>query len=85
MREVEFTPTALQQLKEWEQEYIKIYQRIEELIQNIQFEPFKGIGRPEPLKYQFQGYWSRRITKEHRLVYKITETSVIVVACKYHY
>jgi len=47
--------------------------------------PFDGIGKPEPLKGDFQGYWSRRINDEHRLVYKVTEKEIIIAACKYHY
>jgi toxin YoeB len=46
---------------------------------------FGGIGKPEPLKHQFKGYWSRRITDEHRLVYKVTEDAIIIAGCKYHY
>lgn len=85
MKEVEFSPTAHRQLKEWEESDRKIYHRIDELLKAIQDEPFRGMGKPEPLKHQFQGYWSRRITKEHRLVYKVTAHSIIVVSCKYHY
>ncbi|HBX53231.1 MAG TPA: Txe/YoeB family addiction module toxin [Bacteroidales bacterium] len=85
MRETEFTPTALQQLNDWEKDNISVYQKIEKLIQAIHTEPYHGIGKPEPLKHQLQGYWSRRINKEHRLVYKVTITSVIVISCKYHY
>jgi toxin YoeB len=47
--------------------------------------PFSGIGKPEPLKHQLKGYWSRRINDEHRLVYKITETEIIIISCKFHY
>jgi toxin YoeB len=85
MRDVEFTPTALKQLGEWERDNKKVYDRIDLLLQAIQTEPFTGIGKPEALKHQFKGYWSRRITKEHRLVYKVTDVSIIVIACKYHY
>jgi toxin YoeB len=55
------------------------------LIKDIQREPFSGIGKPEPLKYELQGYWSRRITDEHRLVYKVEENLLIIISCKYHY
>lgn len=85
MRDVEFTPTALKQLEEWEKDNKKVYDRIDVLLQAIQSEPFAGIGKPEALKHQLKGYWSRRITKEHRLVYKVTDTAIIVIACKYHY
>jgi len=56
-----------------------------DLIKDIQREPFSGIGKPEPLKYELQGYWSRRITDEHRLVYKVEEDLLIILSCKYHY
>jgi toxin YoeB len=55
------------------------------LIDNIQIAPLSGLGKPEPLKHNFQGYWSRRITKEHRLVYKVTDESIIIASCKFHY
>ena len=85
MKDVQFTPTAHKQLQEWLKSEKRIYQHIDELIKAIQDSPFKGLGKPEPLKHQFKGYWSRRITKEHRLVYKVTADSIIVVSCKYHY
>jgi toxin YoeB len=48
-------------------------------------DPFAGIGKPEPLKHELKGFWSRRITDEHRLVYKVTDEEIIIAACKYHY
>ena len=48
-------------------------------------DPFQGIGKPEPLKHELSGYWSRRITDEHRLVYEVKEDSIIIISCKYHY
>lgn len=85
MKGVEFSPTANRQLEEWRATDKKFYDKIDQLIKDIQDHPFAGIGKPEPLKYQFKGYWSRRITKEHRLVYKVTAASIIIVSCKYHY
>jgi toxin YoeB len=55
------------------------------LIKDIQRSPFAGIGKPEPLKHQFSGFWSRRINDEHRLVYTIVEDELIIVQCCYHY
>jgi toxin YoeB len=72
-------------LGEWGKEDKKVFKKILELIKDIQREPFSGIGKPEPLKYELQGYWSRRITNEHRLVYKIEEDLLIILSCKYHY
>ncbi|MBI3501419.1 MAG: Txe/YoeB family addiction module toxin [Bacteroidetes bacterium] len=85
MRDVEFTTLANSQLEEWKKHDKKIYTRIEQLIEDIQKNPYAGIGKPEPLKYELAGHWSRRITKEHRLVYKVTNDAIVVIACKYHY
>ncbi|MCR4321928.1 MAG: Txe/YoeB family addiction module toxin, partial [Candidatus Brocadiaceae bacterium] len=62
-----------------------LYQRIVDLIMDILRQPFSGIGKPEPLKHDLKGYWSRRINDEHRLVYKVNDEAVIIVSCKYHY
>lgn len=59
--------------------------RINLLIKAIQREPFEGIGKPEPLKHNLSGCWSRRITGEHRLVYAVQDNEILVVLCKYHY
>lgn len=62
-----------------------ILKRINNLIKDIQRQPFQGIGKPEPLKFDMAGCWSRRITEEHRLVYKIHDHKVIILQCRYHY
>ncbi|WP_248630258.1 Txe/YoeB family addiction module toxin [uncultured Enterococcus sp.] len=62
-----------------------IAKKIRKLIKEIQREPFRGIGKPEPLKNQWSSYWSRRITDEHRLVYKIQDDILIIVQARYHY
>ena len=59
--------------------------RIFDLIENIQQSSFSGIGKPEPLKYKLKGFWSRRITDEHRLIYKVTDEAVLIASCRYHY
>jgi len=59
--------------------------KINRLIKEIQREPFEGIGEPEPLKYNWSGYWSRRITIEHRLVYKVSDDNLMIAQCRYHY
>ncbi len=63
----------------------KILIKINNLIKATQRSPFEGIGSPEPLKHNLSGYWSRRITKEHRLVYKIDGDKLIIIQCRYHY
>ncbi len=70
----------------YRQKYDKqILKRINELIKEIQRQPFGGIGKPEPLKFGFAGYWSRRIDQEHRLVYKLEKDSLYIAQCRYHY
>jgi len=85
MRELAFTPTASDQYDYWSLNDKKIHDRIVELLKATVEEPFKGIGKPEPLKYQYKGYWSRRINKEHRLVYEVTNDTIIIVSCRFHY
>ncbi len=70
---------------EWTAENKKIAKRIKDLIKDIERNPFDGIGKPEPLKYDLSGYWSRRITDEHRLVYRIENDELLILSCKYHY
>jgi len=69
----------------WQQADKKIVSRINELIKDCLRSPFKGIGKPEPLKGNYSGYWSRRITDEHRLIYKIKEERLHIVQCRFHY
>lgn len=69
----------------WHKTNDKVFQRINRLIGNIQQMPFAGLGKPEPLKHELSGYWSRRITDEHRLVYKIDNGCVVIAQCRYHY
>ena len=59
--------------------------RNNKLIKNITREPFSGLGDPEPLKHHWSSYWSRRIDREHRFVYKVTDKAIIIVQCRYHY
>ncbi|CRI64730.1 toxin of the YoeB-YefM toxin-antitoxin system (fragment) [Thiocapsa sp. KS1] len=62
----------------------KSLKRINTLIQDMQRQPFQGLGDPEPLKHQWSGYWPRRIDREHRLVYRVKDSSLIIVQCRYH-
>jgi toxin YoeB len=63
----------------------KLLKKINTLIKDIQRNPFDGIGKPEPLKANLSGYWSRRINSEHRLVYQIIQDKIVIVACRFHY
>ena len=69
----------------WQKHDKKILKKINQLIKEIQRDPFKGLGEPEPLKYNWSGYWSRRITIEHRLVYKVIQNAILIAQCRYHY
>lgn len=84
--EVVYTDRAEQELKEWIKSGNKqIRKKIIELIQSIIETPFAGIGKPEQLKHNRTGYWSRRITDEHRLVYKVENDKIIITQLKFHY
>lgn len=63
----------------------KMVRKINELIKSIKRTPFEGIGKPEPLKFDLAGFWSRRIDQEHRLVYQVIDKEVKIIACRYHY
>lgn len=80
-----FSKIAWDHYKYWQTEDKKILKKINELIVDIERNGNSGLGKPEPLKYELQGYWSRRITDEHRLIYKIEENNIYIVACRYHY
>ncbi|ELR96881.1 Txe/YoeB family addiction module toxin [Gloeocapsa sp. PCC 73106] len=85
MRSIVFDPKAFQQFNTWAIEDKKVYQKIVKLINDILRQPFSGIGKPEPLKSNLSGYWSRRITDEHRLVYRVNDSEIIIISCKFHY
>lgn len=69
----------------WQETDKKVVRKINELIKAISRAPFEGIGKPEPLKHAYVGYWSRRITDEHRLVYKVEGNLIKIVQLRYHY
>ena len=69
----------------WQNTDKKILKRINLLIKDINRQPFIGVGDPEPLKHNWTGYWSRRINKEHRLVYKVKDKQILIAQCRYHY
>lgn len=69
----------------WQATDKKTLRRINALIKDIERQPFDGMGKPEPLKHQWTGFWSRRIDREHRLVYKASDDASVIVQCRYHY
>jgi len=80
-----FSEQAWDDYLHWQKNDPKILKRINTLIETIRRTPFEGMGKPEPLKYQFAGYWSRRITIEHRLIYKVETDAVLIAQLRYHY
>jgi len=80
-----FTENAWEDYLFWQKVDKKMVKKINELIKDIKRNPFHGIGKPEPLKHDLAGLWSRRIDQEHRLVYKIVDENVQVYACRFHY
>ena len=69
----------------WQMQDRKVLKRINPLIKDVERNGNEGIGKPEALRHQFSGWWSRRITDEHRLVYKLTDDSIVIASCRYHY
>ena len=83
---IEFSDTALEDYQYWKKtNNKKIIEKIKVLLKNITETPFEGIGKPEALKYDFTGYWSRRITREHRIVYKVEINIIYVIQLRGHY
>ena len=69
----------------WQRNDKTIVKRINALVKDTKRQPFEGLGDPEPLKHNWSGYWSRRINREHRLVYTVTQDALIIAQCRYHY
>jgi len=80
-----FSKNAWEDYTSWLREDKQMLKKINELIKDIQRNPHTGIGKPEPLKYDLAGFWSRRIDREHRLVYQVDNNEVRIYSCKYHY
>ena len=82
---VEFTASAYKDYCHWKRTDKKKIEKIHALCRAIAEEPYEGLGKPEPLKYDLQGCWSRRIDRTHRLVYCIHKKNIVILACRYHY
>lgn len=80
-----FAETAWDDYLYWQQTDKKTLKRINSLIKDISRSPFEEIGDPEPLKFNWSGFWSRRINKEHRLVYATEDDAILIALCRYHY
>ena len=85
MKNLEFDPAAFEDLAWWVKNDRKQALKIIKLVQEVQRDPFQGIGKPEKLKHDLSGCWSRRINQEHRLVYQVLEDRIRIIACRYHY
>jgi toxin YoeB len=85
VRDVNFDPAAWDDFQYWLETDRKMVRRVVRLIGEIQRDPFNGIGKPEPLKGDLSGYWSRRIDDEHRLVYRADDKQVKILKARYHY
>lgn len=84
MHETNCVPDAFKEYNTWF-ENKDVIEKIKLLVRDIDRDPFHGLGKPEPLKGDWKGYWSRRIDHEHRLIYKITELQIVIVKCRGHY
>lgn len=85
MRRLVWDPHAWEDYVWWQVHDRKVVKRINLLLDDAMRNGNEGLGKPEPLRYDFAGYWSRRITEEHRLVYRVTDTEVLLASCRYHY
>jgi toxin YoeB len=82
---ITFSENAWDDYLYWQKVDKKIVKKINKLIKEIQRTPFEGSGRPEKLRYDLAGYWSRRIDQEHRLVYQVDNNQILVYSCRFHY
>ena len=85
MKKITFSRNAWEDYTYWQTEDKKMVRKINSLIKDIQSTPYEGIGKPEPLKYDLAGLWSRRIDLEHRLVYQADGDELLIYSCRYHY
>lgn len=85
MMRITFSKNSWDEYTSWQVEDKQMLRKINELINDIQRHPFEGIGKPEPLKYDLAGFWSRRIDREHRLVYQVIDNELLIYSCRYHY
>ena len=88
--DISFTPNGWEDIEHWISNDPDTLTKIKDLIKAIRQDPFRGLGKPEPLKYDLKGYWSRRITGEHRIVYKVSGTKgvdqkCLIIQCRFHY
>jgi len=85
MKRITFSQNSWEDYISWQSEDRKMLKKINELIKDIERTPYKGLGKPEALKFDLTGYWSRRIDREHRLVYQVIGEEILIYSCRYHY
>ena len=85
MRKITFEIKAFEEFTYWANNDKKIFKKILSLLKDTQKNPFSGLGKPEALKHELQGCWSKRINQEHRLVYQVEDDSIVILSCRYHY
>ena len=82
---ISFSKNAWEEYISWQKEDVNILRKINSLIKEIQRTPFEGIGKPEPLNFDFSGFWSRRIDNTHRLIYRLIDQELLIYSCRFHY
>ncbi|MBM2816682.1 MAG: addiction module toxin, Txe/YoeB family [Ignavibacteria bacterium] len=85
MKSLVFELNAIEDLEYWIKNNKRIAQKVIKIIKELDREPFGGLNKPEPLKYNYQGCWSKRIDEEHRLIYEVFDDKIVILACRYHY
>jgi len=80
-----FSKNSWEDYISWQTEDKKVLKKINELIKDIQRSPYEGLGKPEPLKFDLTGLWSRRIDREHRIVYQVSGEDILIYSCRFHY
>jgi len=85
MKDLLFTGSSWEDMQYWEENNPKVYQQIKRMISEISRDPFRGIGKPEPLKHDYAGWWSRRINNTDRLIYKMENDALVILQCRSHY
>ena len=85
IKRIQWDFDAWEEYCQWQQTNKAVLKRINALIKDIRRSPFEGIGKPEPLKENFSGFWSRRINDKHRIIYAVEKETVVIIACRGHY
>jgi len=85
MTRITLSRNSWEEYKSWQVDDRLILKKINELIKDIERHPYEGLGKPEPLRFDLAGFWSRRIDREHRLVYRVIDQEILIYSCRYHY